>query len=159
MAQSRNRKVQINQYFSTEKEPQQQSLKRTGRPELPDDIQAQLTGMGCRIRKSVSDGYQYKTSIPSYQGMTTGPVNTGSFHFSDNYSGGSVASKTQSDHSNYSRHKRSRSDEDNDTDVDEPLESTGRIYYAPKSASFESSIKNDFEEADFLVPKDEIMRR
>lgn len=152
----RSRKVQINQFYSSQKASMSQAgLKRLGGPELPDDIQAQLIGVGLRVRKSVSDGYKYQTSIPSYQGMTIGHVNTGSFQFVDGF--GMPVAKDGSLDSSRHLSKRARDDEeDADTDVDDPVETTRKIYYTPKSGSFQS-IVDDFEEADFLVAKEDVV--
>lgn len=159
MSENRGRKVQINQLFTADKESQSHTgLKRTGRPVLSAEIEAQLTGIGCRIRKSVSDGYQYQTSIPSYQGMTNGPVKTGSFQFVDRSSSRALFS-TDNNNEFSQRHKRSRSDEDEDTDVDddEHSENIRTIYHnISKPTSFQSTVSDDFEEADFLVPRDEV---
>lgn len=134
----------LTDYFQSSK-PGLVRKKQSGFPDQSDDVMVGLMNGPARARKAVSDGYKTKTSLPAYRGQTIGSTNPRDFLESRAYNPES------------SRSKR-RYDDVEPEDVPVTLNES-KLFFMPKSAHASMSEESDdFHDAAFLRPKEEVMR-
>lgn len=132
---------------------------RTGSSFLVDDeTRHRLASVGPRARKTVSDGHRTAgTKIPSYEGFTTGTLDQNSLR--EQYLAGLRARPVQTiDETAFKRLRNDDDDEGGDTDNDEEMEpvttdNERKLFIRPNSFRSMSSQNDDFEDADFLKPR------
>jgi hypothetical protein len=171
---SHSQKRLITDHFGTTKNKPPGLVRKSGFPEVPDELRARLTHVGMKARKALSDGYKQQGSLPSYRGQTIGPTDPGSFSFTtvDGTTISSIDTRSLATNPRDLRtnrlDKRSRDDTDGDTDVEEDIDQTAtrhfsdhteKRFYPPKIASIKSPV-DDFNDQDcpFLAPMEDAMK-
>lgn len=154
-----------------QQESTRQESESIRRPTLPDDVTRDLMHVGARVRRFVSDGHVTQSSQPflGFKGDTIGPLDTRTIEAQmAAQMGPADARRTQSavearwEDKNSLKRKLDDYDDGGDTDVDEdaqmPDEPTSfsdiKAYYVPKNFRPSSSNQGDFEDAQFLQPKE-----
>ncbi|KAK9476077.1 hypothetical protein V1514DRAFT_337942 [Lipomyces japonicus] len=138
---------------------QWQPRSSSGFPELPSDTQASLLSLGMRIRKNVNEGYKLPVARKSYSDSTIiNPYANNSLFEGSKYDPSKLMYASAAK-------KRGRDDDDekDDDGYDEGAMSEAETIADDDDDLHDSNYLNqvlddaDFEEADFLVPKDEVM--
>lgn len=125
------------------------------RPQLPKETQSMLITVGMRVRKSVPEGYKTEEKEQHSQRQTCGLHNIGGIPQEQSFSSQSSVS-TQSSFSSADSRKRLCEDDNCEDAMDLIFEQQEKQIQSRPKMNARSRRGNDFEDAAFLRPQEEL---